>query len=101
MKRDQGMPLEYAREMADALVELDAKVAWNGKIWQATDLAWRGRWLLTLLWPRNGGLVRDVPAQQVQPAVETAGRQPRHQKPRRPAGPCVSCPSPTWYLNRP
>jgi hypothetical protein len=58
-------------------VELDDEVAWNGKTWQVTDLEWRGRWLLTLLWPRNGGLVRDVPAQQVQPAVETAGRQPR------------------------
>ena len=52
-------------------------------------------------WPRNGGLARDVPAQQVQPAVETAGRQARLQKSRRQARSCVSCPSPTWYVNRP
>jgi hypothetical protein len=42
MQRDHGMPLEFAREMADALVELDAKVAWNGKTWQVTDLEWAG-----------------------------------------------------------
>jgi hypothetical protein len=42
MHRDHGMPLEFAREMADALVELDAKVAWNGKTWQVTDLEWAG-----------------------------------------------------------
>ena len=58
-------------------LELDAEVVWNRKTWKVTGREWRGRWLLTLLWPVNDGLVRDVPAHQVEPVTTLAGEQLR------------------------
>lgn len=56
-------------------VALDTEVTWNRKTWKVTGREWRGRWLLTLLWPVNDGLVRDVPAHQVEPVTTLAGQQ--------------------------
>jgi hypothetical protein len=59
------------------LVDLDAPVAWNRRTWRVAGREWRGRWLLRLVWPVSGGIVRDVPVHQVAPVTGSAGEQLR------------------------
>lgn len=61
-------------------VEIGTEVYWQGRVWKVEGREWRGRWLLTLVWPRNGGIVYDVPAHQV--GVATTDEQP--PEPRTP-----------------
>jgi hypothetical protein len=55
--------------------ELGKIVRWKGVVYEITGREWRGRWLLTLVWLRNGGIVRDVPAHQVAPVAQPVSRQ--------------------------
>ena len=58
-------------------VESGAQVIWSRRAWKVTGREWRGRWLLTLTWPRNGGQVYDVPAHQVALVQQSVEQQLR------------------------